>query len=171
MYKQKWPGGVLYSRRLIVYHKLYISSPIMVGSTNERESAHLRIDEYFKAQESTTSLKKDKDEKDVEERGVKVSSGEGESSAVVFEKGRGDNLEVIPQRNDDNTSSSHKPSEAEPSKRATNEVSIKPHTKVVHKGTKIVRDSGGKSKAAGRRKKKTATTGRSDGDSAPTSSG
>ena len=140
----------------------------MIGSTREKESTSPRITEYFKAEEPRIASKEE-EETSVVERGVKVSSGEGELCTEV-EKGKveqRDSVELKPQvkivKNDD-TSSLHKPPE---SSKMTANVS-QPLTKTVDRDSKPKVTSNA-SKATGRRKRKTTTTGAQDSDFAPSS--
>ncbi len=144
----------------------------MLGSTREKESTSPKITEYFKAEEPSVALKKEKEETAVTEGGVlKVVSGvEGELSTEV-EKGKveqSDSVELKPQaeviKNDD-TSSSHKPPATESSKNTAN-VS-QPLTKTLVDKTTKPKATGNTSKATGRRKRETATTGPPDSDFAP----
>ena len=139
----------------------------MIGSTREKESTSPRITEYFKAEEPRVAFKEE--ETAVAERGVKVSSGEGELCAEV-EKGKveqRDSVELKPQakiiKNDD-TSSSHKPPESSKTKANMSQ----PLTKTVDRDSKPKVTSNA-SKATGRRKRKTTTTGTQDSDFAPSS--
>lgn len=141
----------------------------MLGSTRERESTSPRITEYFKVQEPSIALKEE-EETAVGERGVKISSCEGESHTEV-EKSKieqRDSIELKPQakviKNED-TTSSHKSPE---SSKTTTKVS-QPLTKTDAK-CKVASNPSERSKATGRRKRKTATTGASDSVFAPPSS-
>lgn len=140
----------------------------MIGSTREKESTSSRITEYFKAEEPSLALKEE-EETAVTERGANVSSGEGELCTEV-EKGKveqRDGVKLKPQakiiKNDD-TSSSHKPPES--SKTTANVSQLL--TKTVDRDTKPKVTSNA-SKATGRRKRKTTTTGTQDSDFAPSS--
>jgi hypothetical protein len=146
----------------------------LIGSTREKESTSPKITEYFKAEEPSVALKKEKEETAVTERSVKVVSGveEGELCTEV-EKGKveqSDSVELKPRakviKNDD-TSSSHKPP-APTSSKSVAKVS-QPLTKTlvhVDKTTKP-KVTGNASKATGRRKREKATTGTPDSDFAP----
>ena len=146
----------------------------MLGYTREKESTSPRIDEYFKAQEPTVSLK-DEEKAAVAERGVKVSA-DGGTSCTEVEKSKveqRDSVESKPQaklvKKDDTSLSHEEPTESAKTMSKTSQ----PHTKTVHKDTKVASSiANGRSKATGRRKRKTAvTTGASDSDFAPPSSG
>ena len=141
----------------------------MLGSTREKESTSPRITEYFKAEEPRVALQKEKEETAVTE--VKVSSDtEGElcTKAEKDKVEKRDSVELKPQakviKNND-TSSSHKPLAPESSKNTAN-VS-QPLTKPLMDKTTKPKVTGNTSKATGRKKRETATTGAPDSDFAP----
>ena len=136
----------------------------MLGSTREKVSTSPKITEYFKAEEPGIALK----EEEEAERGVKVTSRDGESCTEV-EKGKieqGDSVELKPQakviKNDD-TSSSHCPLPPPESSKTTAPNVSQPPTKTGDKATKP-RVTSTTSKAMGRRKRQTATAGVPDSD-------